>query len=73
MEDGTGTAEGVEDGRALSRPNCEIEHDLGEFGREHADEGVATWAVAVASGVGSDVLDATAFGDDYTVICADDE
>ena len=72
MEDGACATEGVEDGRALSRPSREVEHDLGEFGREHTDEGVATRAMAVAMGIGCDVLDAVAFGDDNSFVGSDD-
>lgn len=42
----------------------EIDHNLGKFWWEHADEGVAFWPLLVAFGVGGDVLCTNAFADD---------
>ena len=84
LENRAGATEGVEDtkrvaGCVLSTKisrgrNCQIEHDLGEFWREHADKCVAFGLAAVAASVGGDVLNATALGDDdASVVSLEDD
>lgn len=42
----------------------EVDHYLGEFWGEHADECIALWAFLVTASEGGDVLSTDAFGDD---------
>jgi len=56
LEDGTGATEGVEQVAGGFGTSGEIDENLGEFGREHTDEGVAGGASLVTFGVGGDIL-----------------
>ena len=57
LEDDTCATEGVEDAGVFGERAAEIEEDLGEFWRKHADFGVAGGASLVALGIEGDVLD----------------
>ena len=82
LEDCAGATEGVEDGditpvTTVNFSNyvtdCKVDHDLSEFRREHTDKGVAFGAVAVADGVGGDILDTTPFGDNNSSVVSFDD
>lgn len=58
MQKDAGATEGVKESGGFSYRATEIDENLGEFRREHADFGVARGASLVAASVGVDILDA---------------
>ncbi len=73
MENHASATEGVENAGVWGGVG-EVDHDLGQFWRQHADEGVTLWSFLVAFGVGGDVLGAGALSDDnFAILGADNQ
>lgn len=75
LEDNTGATKGVDNGDlwTVFVSDRQIEYDLGEFGWQHANAGVAGGPDLITGGIGVDVLNGASAGDKGALSGADND